>query len=165
MEYEKLEKLLQALGERYRLEAHAGYLGENEKGEKRQLHLYGAREVSIRGRKPQKTYVAGIIQHKAFISFYFMPMYSHPDAFTQHLAFNTQSTTIPLRSAQGSGRVLPQGLTPCGQGAGFTLSPAMQKAKKGKSCLHIKEAGEETLRELAELFDVGIELYRKDGLI
>ncbi len=44
--------------------------------------------------------------------------------FTQHLAFNALCS-LPVRvrtqaGAQGSGRVLPQGLTPCGQGAGFT---------------------------------------------
>lgn len=44
--------------------------------------LLGEKEVSIiEGRRPQKTYLAGIIQQKHFVGFYFMPIYSHPKKF------------------------------------------------------------------------------------
>lgn len=52
------------------------------KTKKMSYHLYGTKEVSIiPKRKPQPTYVAGIIKQKSFIGFYFMPIYSHPHNF------------------------------------------------------------------------------------
>ena len=48
------------------------------KQKKEQFHLYGNKIISILGRKPQCTYVAGIIMQKHFVGFYSMPMYSHP---------------------------------------------------------------------------------------
>lgn len=58
------------------------------KQKKDAYHLYGKKEVSIlEGRKPQQTYVAGIIMQKNFVGFYFMPIYSHRDQFDiQHPA-------------------------------------------------------------------------------
>lgn len=44
--------------------------------------LYGKKEVSVtESRKPQRVYLAGIIQQKHFVGFYFMPVYSHPKKF------------------------------------------------------------------------------------
>ena len=51
------------------------------KGNKRQYHLYGKKDVSIVGRKPQPTYFAGVIEQKHFVGFYFMPIYSHLGEF------------------------------------------------------------------------------------
>lgn len=45
-------------------------------------HLYGKKSVSLFGRNPQPTYVAGIIQQKHFVGFYSMPIYSHPKEFS-----------------------------------------------------------------------------------
>ena len=56
-------------------------INSQAKEKKNAYHLYGSLEVSLFGKKPQLTYIAGIIQHKNFISFYFMPIYSHPDDF------------------------------------------------------------------------------------
>lgn len=44
--------------------------------------MYGSKEVSLFGKKPQPTYIAGVIQQKNYVSFYFSPIYSHPDSFT-----------------------------------------------------------------------------------
>jgi len=57
------------------------YINSKAKIEKPQYHLYGNKEVSIFGKKPQKTYVAGVIQQKNYVSFYFSPIYSHPESF------------------------------------------------------------------------------------
>lgn len=52
------------------------------KVEKRMLGLVGKQEVAIRGgSKPQIVYVAGIILHKAMVTFYSMPFYTHPGEF------------------------------------------------------------------------------------
>ena len=48
---------------------------------KSSLYLYGKREVSIAGRKLQRTDVAGIIEQKHFTGLYFMPIYSYPKRF------------------------------------------------------------------------------------
>lgn len=52
--------------------------GSKAKDKKDGYHLYGSKEVSILGRKPQKTYVAGIIMQKHFVGFYSMHVYAHP---------------------------------------------------------------------------------------
>ena len=57
------------------------YIGSQAKQQKPAYHLYGNKEVSLFGKKPQPTYVAGVIQQKNYISFYFSPVYSHPDSF------------------------------------------------------------------------------------
>jgi hypothetical protein len=57
------------------------FLGSQAKDKKPALHLYGKPEVSVARRKPQQTYVAGIIEQKNFVGFYHMPVYSHPKKF------------------------------------------------------------------------------------
>ena len=55
--------------------------GSTAKENKKSFHLTGKKEVSILGRKPQKTYIAGIILHPKSVGFYHMPVYSHPKEF------------------------------------------------------------------------------------
>ena len=57
------------------------YLGSQAKQQKPGFHLYGSIEVSLFGKKPQKTYIAGVIQQKNFVSFYLSAVYSHPEIF------------------------------------------------------------------------------------
>ena len=57
------------------------YIGSQAKQKKPAYHLYGNKEVSLFGKKPQPTYIAGVIQQKNYVSFYFSPVYSHPDSF------------------------------------------------------------------------------------
>ena len=56
-------------------------IGSKAKLKKPTFHLYGSKEVSIIGKKPQLTYLAGVIQQKNYVSFYFSPVYSHPKDF------------------------------------------------------------------------------------
>jgi hypothetical protein len=58
------------------------YIGSQAKQEKPAYHLYGNKEVSLFGKSPQPTYIAGVIQQKNYVSLYFSPIYSHPDLFT-----------------------------------------------------------------------------------
>ena len=58
------------------------YLG-SQATQKPGYHLYGNKEVSLFGKKPQQTYIAGVIQQKNYVSFYFSPIYSHPDEFIE----------------------------------------------------------------------------------
>ncbi|MHA2334395.1 MAG: hypothetical protein ACXAEU_20380 [Candidatus Hodarchaeales archaeon] len=53
----------------------------NSKAKEKKLayHLYGTKEVSLFGKKPQLTYIAGVIKQKNYVSFYLSPIYSHPD--------------------------------------------------------------------------------------
>ncbi len=60
----------------------AQYIGSQAK-QKPGFHLYGNKEVSLFGKKPQQTYIAGVIQQKNYVSFYFAPIYSHPDEFKE----------------------------------------------------------------------------------
>lgn len=57
------------------------YIGSQAKQQKPAYHIYGNKEVSLFGKKPQPTYIAGTIQQKNYVSFYFSPIYSHPDFF------------------------------------------------------------------------------------
>jgi len=57
------------------------YIGSQAKQQKPGFYLYGSKEVSLFGKKPQPTYIAGVIQQKNYVSFYFSPIYSHPDFF------------------------------------------------------------------------------------
>ncbi|MBD3215925.1 MAG: hypothetical protein GF311_25160 [Candidatus Lokiarchaeota archaeon] len=57
------------------------YIDSKAKDKKPAYHVYGNKEVSLFGKDPQKTYIAGIIQQKNYVSFYFNPIYSHPDEF------------------------------------------------------------------------------------
>lgn len=59
------------------------YLGSKAKMQKPAYHLYGSKEVSVYGRKAQPTYIAGVIQQKNYVSFYFSPVYSHPNLFQE----------------------------------------------------------------------------------
>ncbi|MBD3197984.1 MAG: hypothetical protein GF317_23240 [Candidatus Lokiarchaeota archaeon] len=58
------------------------YINSKAKQEKPAYHLYGTKEVSLFGKKPEKTYIAGVIKQKNYVSFYFSPIYSHPDDFS-----------------------------------------------------------------------------------
>lgn len=59
------------------LEVHTDIPNSTAKDKKQQFHLYGVKPVSILGKRPKQTYVAGIIMQKNFVGFYSMPMYSH----------------------------------------------------------------------------------------
>ena len=54
-------------------------IGSQAKTKKPAYHLYGSKEVSLFGKKPQKTYIGGVIKQKHYVSFYLMPVYSHPE--------------------------------------------------------------------------------------
>lgn len=58
------------------------YIGSKAKQEKQGFHLYGRKNVSLFGKKPQPTYIAGVIQQKNYVSFYLSPIYSHPELYT-----------------------------------------------------------------------------------
>ena len=57
------------------------YLDSKAKTDKPGYHLYGSEEKSYYGRKPQHMYIAGVIQQKNYVSFYFTPIYSHAELF------------------------------------------------------------------------------------
>ncbi|GAG89611.1 unnamed protein product [marine sediment metagenome] len=54
-------------------------IGSQAKMKKPAYHLYGSEDVSLFGKKPQKTYICGVIKQKNYVSFYLMPVYSHPE--------------------------------------------------------------------------------------
>lgn len=58
------------------------YIGSQAKQQKLSFHLYGSKDVSLFGKKPQPTYIAGVIQQKNYVSFYLSPIYSHPELYT-----------------------------------------------------------------------------------
>jgi hypothetical protein len=83
------------------------YIGSKAKEKKPAYHLYGNKEVSLFGKKPQLTYIAGVIQQKNYVSFYLSAIYSHPDLFKNispklkkflkgKSCFNINKLTIPL---------------------------------------------------------------------
>jgi hypothetical protein len=45
------------------------------------------------------------------------------------------------------------------------LSPALRKCLKGKSCFHIKNISSDQALEIENMIRLGVDLYRKDGLI
>lgn len=57
-------------------------IGSHAKQKKPGYHLYGNKNVSIFGKKPKPTYIAGVIQQKHYVSFYLSPIYSHPDVYS-----------------------------------------------------------------------------------
>ena len=59
------------------------YIGSNAKQQKPAYHLYGKKEVSLFGKEPQPTYVAGVIKQKNYVSFYLSPIYSHPELYEE----------------------------------------------------------------------------------
>jgi len=79
--YEKIEQILKAHSGEFVAKAH--YIGSKAKSDKPAYHLYGKKEVSLFGKEPQKTYIAGVIKQKNYVSFYFNPIYSHPDSFQE----------------------------------------------------------------------------------
>lgn len=81
---EQIFRALGALIRRHRrgLDLRDMYLDSKARTQKPALHLYGKQPVSIfANRRPQPTYVAGVIRQKNFVGFYFMPIYSHPRLF------------------------------------------------------------------------------------
>jgi hypothetical protein len=83
------------------------YLDSQAKTDKPGYHLYGKEEKSYYGKKPQQMYMAGVIQQKNYVSFYFTPIYSHADEFKDispdlrkflkgKSCFNITKTTQPL---------------------------------------------------------------------
>ena len=84
---ESLEEIFKAI--KKKLENHSSsYLstdltiGSQAKQKKPGFHLYGKNEVSIFGKKPKRTYIAGVIQQKHYVSFYLSPIYSHPALYS-----------------------------------------------------------------------------------
>lgn len=77
--FEKLKSLL--VKHSKKLNACEKIPGTKAKGGKPGYHLYGKKSVALAGRKPQPTYVAGIIAQKHFVGFYSMPIYSHRSEF------------------------------------------------------------------------------------
>ena len=57
------------------------FIGSTAKRKKEEYHLYGKKIISIANRKPQPTFVVGIIKQKDFVGFYSMPIYSHLKSF------------------------------------------------------------------------------------
>jgi hypothetical protein len=55
------------------------YVDSKAEDNKPSFHLYGNKEVSLYNKKPQKTYIGGVIQQKNYVSFYLLPVYSHPE--------------------------------------------------------------------------------------
>ena len=47
----------------------------------------------------------------------------------------------------------------------FRLSDSLNKCLKGKSCFHIKSMDKELESEISAIISLGIDLYKKDGLI
>ena len=45
------------------------------------------------------------------------------------------------------------------------ISADVRKCLKGKSCFHIKKLTSEMEQDIAEMISLGVELYKKDGLI
>lgn len=78
----EVQQLLRRHG--HGLNARTIVLDSKAKTQKRAYHLYGKKSISLHGRKPQPTYIAGIILQKHFVGFYHMPMYSHPAQFPIH---------------------------------------------------------------------------------
>lgn len=79
--YKKVESILKAHSDEFIAKTH--YIGSKAKNKKPAYHLYGTKEVSLFGKEPQKTYIAGVIQQKNYVSFYFSPIYSHPVEFQE----------------------------------------------------------------------------------
>jgi len=75
--FSKLKSILEHYTEDF--QARKEYIGSKAKTKKPGYHLYGKKEVSLFRKKPQPTYVAGVIQQKNYVSFYLSPIYSHPE--------------------------------------------------------------------------------------
>lgn len=77
--YQELKQILERHSENFLVKNH--YIGSKAKNGKPAYHLYGRKEVSLFGKEPKKTYIAGVIKQKNYVSFYFSPIYSHPESF------------------------------------------------------------------------------------
>ena len=75
--FAEIKKILENQSEGFSAREEA--IGSKSKIKKTSYHLYGTKEVSLFGKKPQQTYIAGVIQQKNYVSFYLMPIYSHPE--------------------------------------------------------------------------------------
>lgn len=78
--FSELKRVLEKNSESFLIKDH--YIGSQAKEQKLACHLYGNKEVSLFRKKPQPTYIAGINQQKNYVSFYFSPIYSHPELFS-----------------------------------------------------------------------------------
>ena len=47
----------------------------------------------------------------------------------------------------------------------FVLSEPLRKCLKGKSCFHIKSMDKELESEISTMISLGVDIYKKDGLI
>jgi hypothetical protein len=77
--YIEIKKILEKHSGNFLVKDH--YIGSKAKDDKPAYHLYGRKEVSLFGKEPKKTYIAGVIKQKNYVSFYFSPIYSHPESF------------------------------------------------------------------------------------
>ncbi len=77
--YKKIKEILEKNSETFLKTDH--YIGSQAKQQKPGYHLYGRKEISLFGKIPQKTYIAGVIHQKNYVSFYLSAIYSHPDLF------------------------------------------------------------------------------------
>jgi hypothetical protein len=78
--FSELKKILEKNSGNFLIKDH--YIGSQAKQQKPAYHLYGNKDVSLFGKKPQPTYIAGVIKQKNYVSFYFSPIYSHPELFS-----------------------------------------------------------------------------------
>lgn len=79
--YTTIEKLLRASAKKHNLLIQRAVLDSTAKTPKKQLHLYGRKEVQIFKRPKQKTYVVGVMANKNSIGFYSMAVYGFPKEF------------------------------------------------------------------------------------
>ncbi len=103
-------------------------IGSQAKAKKPAYHLYGGKEASLFGKKPQKTYIGGVIKQKHYVSFYLMPIYSHPELLKE-------------------------------------INQDLKKDLKGKSCFNIKKTTSESLNQLKNILETGIEKYKEEDWI
>ncbi|OLS26091.1 MAG: hypothetical protein HeimC3_10640 [Candidatus Heimdallarchaeota archaeon LC_3] len=77
----KLFKDIKNILEKYSegLSVKTEYIDSQAKIKKPSYHLYGKKEVSVSNKKPQQTYICGVIQQKNYVSFYLSVIYSHPE--------------------------------------------------------------------------------------
>src|SRR5260221_6065746 len=52
-----------------------------KKQTEKEYYLYSIKDFELAGRKYNEICFAGVVIHKQFVSFYFFPLYSHPQYF------------------------------------------------------------------------------------
>lgn len=67
------------------------FVSQKVKANKPQYHLWSQKPVEIAGKKKNKVYFSGAIQHKSFVGFYFMPMYVEPEKMKKVISSNLLS--------------------------------------------------------------------------